>query len=48
MAKRNSQWLGPKRRKAEFGSETGGTPRPDKPRRERKGFRNGAQVGATR
>ena len=45
MCGKNSQWLGPKRRKKEFGSEAGGTPRPGGPEQftERKGFARGAR-----
>ena len=45
MCGRNSQWLGPIRRKAEFGKESGGTPRPGgSAPAERKGFKNGART----
>jgi hypothetical protein len=46
MAGKMSKWLGPKRRKKEFGSEDGGTPRPGgREQQTRKGtWRNGALV----
>lgn len=45
MCGRNSQWLGPKRRKKEFGDENGGKPRPggNLPG-EVRGFARGARV----
>lgn len=45
MCGRNSQWLGPKRRLKEFGSETGGKPRPGAQRSEHRGFFRGAKLG---
>jgi hypothetical protein len=48
MCGKNSQWLGPKRRKKEFGSEDAGTPRPslskDTTFNERPGFYNGVKI----
>lgn len=46
MAGKNSKWLGPKRRKKEFGDESRGTPRPAGPDqfKERHGFFRGARV----
>jgi hypothetical protein len=46
MCGTNSRWLGPKRRKAEHGSETGGTPRAVEGKAERSGFRQGACVNS--
>lgn len=44
MAGKNSKWLGPKRRKKEFGDENGGTPRPGSDRVPQKDWRNGART----